>query len=70
MHPDIDLSFRQLKEVRELFNEGSLMVGHGSLVMGGITSTYNLSTVVGMSGSPVLMDGRLTGIYLLFISIF
>jgi len=35
-----------------------LVLSHGTVVLGGIMTTYRLSTVSGMSETPVLMNGK------------
>lgn len=48
--------------VEELFPKCELVVSHGSVDFGGNMPTYFLSTVVGMSGSPVIKSGQVVGI--------
>src|SRR5436190_23207754 len=50
-----------VNEVETLFPKRELIITHGPVVLGGIMPTYRLSTVGGMSGSPVLLDGAVIG---------
>jgi hypothetical protein len=50
-----------VQEVGDLFPKCELIVSHGSADTGGHHPRYLLSTVIGMSGSPVLIDGRAMG---------
>ena len=38
-----------------------LVVTHGPVNSGGMMPTYRLSTVRGMSGSPVILNGKVVG---------
>ena len=50
-----------VSDIEALFPKRELIITHGPFVLGGIMPTYRLSTVSGMSGSPVLLDGRVIG---------
>jgi len=50
-----------VNDVGDLFPKCELIVSHGNIESGGSIPTYNLSTVVGMSGSPVLKSGEVIG---------
>jgi len=54
---DLDL----FDDVFALFPRCQLVVTHGPVVQGGIMPTYRISTVRGMSGSPVILDGKVKG---------
>jgi hypothetical protein len=51
-----------VKDVTDLFPKCELIVSHGNVHLGGNTPTYYLSTVIGMSGSPVVKEGKVVGI--------
>lgn len=50
-----------LDDVFALFPKSQLVITHGPVVLGGIMPTYRLSTVSGMSGSPVIVNGKARG---------
>jgi len=50
-----------VKDVTDLFPKCELIVSHGNVHLGGNTPTYYLSTVIGMSGSPVIKGGKVVG---------
>lgn len=50
-----------VNDVEALFPKRELIITHGPVVLGGIMPTYRLSTVGGMSGSPVLLNGAVIG---------
>lgn len=50
-----------LDDVFALFPKSQLVITHGPLVLGGIMPTYRVSTVSGMSGSPVIINGKVRG---------
>lgn len=50
-----------VREVTDLFPKCELIVSHGSADTGGHLPRYLLSTVPGMSGAPVLIDGKAIG---------
>jgi len=60
MHPDL-IRGDAVKDVFALFPKSELVVTHGPVVLGGIMPTYRLSTIAGMSGSPVIMNGKAKG---------
>lgn len=65
MHPVEDLVGDELiSDVQQLFPKRQLIVTHGMLVSGGKHPAYNVSTVGGMSGAPVLLNGHVIGIIL------
>lgn len=57
-HP---LELDAVNDVIQLFPKDQLVITHGPIVQCGITPTYRLSTVIGMSGSPVLLNGNVIG---------
>jgi Trypsin-like peptidase domain len=50
-----------IRAVTELFPKCELIVSHGLVDSDGNMPTYYLSTVVGMSGSPVIISGGVVG---------
>jgi len=53
---------RELQDVGELFRRCELTVSYGTVVdTGGNMPMYRVSTVVGMSGSPVIVSGKVVG---------
>src|SRR5947207_15311098 len=50
-----------VKDITDLFPKCELIVSHGTVHLGGNTPTYYLSTVTGMSGSPVVKGGKVVG---------
>ena len=61
MHPGL-IDGDLVEDVFELFPQGRLLVTYGLVVLGGFMPRYRLSTVSGMSGSPVIMNGKVKGI--------
>ena len=60
MYPDL-LDEDSMDDVFALFPKRRLVVTHGPVVLGGIMPTYQLSTIAGMSGSPVILNGKAKG---------
>jgi len=56
------LTGSEIRDFEALLPKTKLLISHGSLVNGGIMPTYAVTTAVGMSGCPVLCDGRVIGI--------
>lgn len=56
-----DVDRDAINAVTELFPKCELIVSHGSVEVNGNMPTYYLSTVIGMSGSPVVMSGKVVG---------
>ena len=53
---------KEIQDVGELFRRCELTVSYGSVVdTGGNMPMYQVSTVVGMSGSPVVVAGKVVG---------
>ena len=50
-----------INNVTELFPKCELIVSNGIVESNGIMPTYQLSTVIGMSGSPVVVSGEVIG---------
>jgi len=50
-----------VEDVLELLPKSRLVITHGPVTSGGMMPTYRLSTVRGMSGSPVIMNGKVVG---------
>jgi len=62
MHPSSGLvDSRMIHDVEALFPKRELVITHGSVTHGGHSPWYQVSTVKGMSGGPVLMDGKVIG---------
>src|SRR5205085_3213449 len=62
MHPFEDLvDCHMVHDVEALFPKCELVITHGSVLFGGIRACYRLSTVVGMSGAPVVLNGKVIG---------
>ena len=51
----------RVNNVEALFPKRELIITHGPLVLRGIMPTYRASTITGMSGSPVLVNGDVIG---------
>lgn len=63
MHPVENLVDDELlTDVQQLFPKRHLIVTHGTLVSGGKHPAYDVSTVGGMSGAPVLLNGHVIGL--------
>jgi hypothetical protein len=60
MH-DAAIEWEAVNDVLDLFPKHELVITHGPIVDRGIMPTYRLSTVTGMSGSPVLFNGKVIG---------
>jgi len=52
----------ELADVMELLPKCELTVTHGPVIRGGKMPTYRLSTIGGMSGAPVILNGKAVGI--------
>ena len=52
----------ELADVMELLPKCELTVTHGPVIRGGKMPTYRLSTIGGMSGTPVILNGKGVGI--------
>ena len=52
----------ELVDITELLPRWKLTVTHGPVIRGGKLPTYRLSTIGGMSGSPVILNGKAVGI--------
>ena len=50
-----------LDDVMDLLPKSRLVITHGPVTSGGMMPTYRLSTVRGMSGSPVMLTGKVVG---------
>src|SRR5579862_6534531 len=50
-----------INRVTSLFPKCELVISHGVVASEGHRPTYHLSTVVGMSGSPVVLNGSVAG---------
>lgn len=61
MHPAESVDRDAIEDFTGLFPRCELIVSHGTVESSGNRPTYNLSTVIGMSGSPVLISGKVTG---------
>ena len=62
MHSSEDLVDRHMvRDVEALFPKHELVITHGSVLFGGICPCYRLSTVVGISGAPVVLNGKAIG---------
>lgn len=62
MHPCEDLvELNMVEDVETLFPRRELIVTHGSVIFGGIQPSYRLSTVPGLSGAAVLLNGNVIG---------
>jgi hypothetical protein len=51
-------------DVEALFPKRELVITHGSVNSGGKLPRYRVSTVKGMSGGPVIMNGKVIGTFL------
>jgi len=61
MHPGL-IDGDIVDDVFELFPKSRLVITHGLVVLGGFMPRYRVSTVSGMSGSPVIVNGKVRGI--------
>jgi Trypsin-like peptidase domain len=61
MHTGPRVTRASVDDVEQLFPKCELTVSHGNIESAGSMPTYLLSTVVGMSGSPVLKFGEAIG---------
>jgi V8-like Glu-specific endopeptidase len=61
MQPPDVVNADQIHDVQELFPQRRLLVSHGTLVSGGDNPSYKVSTIWGMSGAPVLLNGTVIG---------
>lgn len=64
MHPAESVDRDAIEAFTGLFPRCELIVSHGTVESSGNRPTYNLSTVVGMSGSPVMMSDKVIGKYM------
>ena len=56
-----DVSVEDEREVMELLPRWELIVSDGEVIDVGANTTYKLSTIGGMSGGPVVMNGKAVG---------
>jgi hypothetical protein len=61
MHPSENVPFDLVCDVEALFPRRELVISHGMVETGGEKPQYRVSTVIGMSGGPVLVDGKVIG---------
>jgi hypothetical protein len=67
MHPlSGSVNGAMVHEVQTLFPKRELVITHGSINIGGNRPHYRVSTVKGMSGGPVIMNGKVIGKFLLY----
>jgi len=66
MHPGL-IDGDIVDNVFELFPKSRLVVTHGVVVLGGFMPRYRVSTVSGMSGSPVIVNGKVRGIVIVLL---
>jgi hypothetical protein len=65
MHPlSGEVDGDMIHDVETLFPKRQLVITHGSINIGGIRPCYRVSTVKGMSGGPVIMNGKVIGMFL------
>jgi hypothetical protein len=51
----------EYRDIEELLPSHELTITHGTVILGGKTCTYRVSTIGGMSGSPVVVNGKVVG---------
>lgn len=51
----------EYRDIEELLPSHELTITHGAVILGGKTCTYRVSTIGGMSGSPVVVSGKAVG---------
>lgn len=61
MHPTDEADFNLVKDVESLFPRRELVISHGIIKNGGTAPRYRVSTIIGMSGGPVLVNGKVIG---------
>jgi hypothetical protein len=62
MHPSSALvNGDMIHDVEALFPKRELLITHGSVNHGGHLPRYAVSTVKGMSGGPLIMNGKVIG---------
>ena len=62
MHPSEELvDGDMIHDIEALFPKRQLVITHGSIISGGNHPVYQLSTVGGMSGAPVVLNGNVIG---------
>ena len=66
----VDLSESEGNEVKLLFPPLELIVSHGYVLEEGDVVSYKLSSTGGMSGGPILLDGKVVGYHLVLITYF
>jgi len=64
MHPSKHVSADLVHDVETLFPRRELVISHGMIETGGDKPEYRVSTILGMSGGPVLVDGKVIGKYI------
>lgn len=70
MHPASQLvDGNMIHDVEALFPKRELVITHGSVNQGGHLPQYQVSTVRGMSGGPVIMNGKVIGILTVFTTL-
>lgn len=61
------LSDTEEQDVRDILPRCELVVSHGIVLETGALVSYKLSTTGGMSGGPVIVNGKAVGIYLVMV---
>jgi V8-like Glu-specific endopeptidase len=63
----VRIGMSELADVTELLPKCELTVSHGPITRGGKMPTYRLSTIGGMSGAPVILNGKAVGTPITFL---
>ena len=52
----------EYRDIEDLLPRFQLTITHGTVIRGGGVPTYRVSTIAGMSGSPIVVNGKVVGI--------
>jgi V8-like Glu-specific endopeptidase len=52
----------EYRDIEDLLPRYELTITHGTVIRGGGTPSYRVSTIAGMSGSPIIVNGKAVGI--------
>ena len=52
----------EYRNIEDLLPRYELTITHGTVIRGGSSPSYRVSTIAGMSGSPIVVNGKVVGI--------
>ena len=61
MFDGVNIDNQHVQDATELLPRSELIISHGKVIESGDNPTYIVSTIGGMSGAPVIVDGKAVG---------